>query len=72
MIINKITTGFVVQQYDTELQTWISQEFIAGEDVQYEYADLLSEYPNQDPAEMMNESNDGTEPYLPFEMVQPE
>ena len=29
MIINKITTGFVIQKFDTEAHKFISQEFIA-------------------------------------------
>lgn len=33
MKINKITTGFVIQTFDTELGKFVSQEFIAGDDV---------------------------------------
>jgi hypothetical protein len=63
MIINKITTGFVVQQYDTDLQTWISQEFVAGDQCDYE---------NEDGDPVPSDEMGDPEPYLPFEMVQPE
>lgn len=66
MIINKITTGFVVQQYDTELKTYVFQEFVASDDVKYETEDG-DELPDNE--EILNP--DGSEPYLPFEMVQP-
>jgi hypothetical protein len=36
MILNKITTGFVIQQYDTETKKFVSQEFIAGDEVEWE------------------------------------
>ena len=59
MIVNKITTGFVVQIFDTEKNTCIGQDFIAGDQVEIE-----NEY---------GESIDGTDlPYHPFTMVQPE
>lgn len=57
MIVNKITIGFVIQQFDTETNTFVSQEFIAGDEVTYE---------NQ-----MGEAVDSFLEYLPFEMVQP-
>jgi len=34
--IKKITYGFVVQTFDPNTNTWVSQEFIAGDQVQYE------------------------------------
>jgi hypothetical protein len=36
MIIRKITTGFVVQTFDTEKNKWTDQEFIAGDECVYE------------------------------------
>lgn len=30
MIVRKLTTGTVVQEFDTDRDTWISQEFVAG------------------------------------------
>lgn len=57
MLINKITTGFVVQQYDTEQGRFISQEFVAGNEVEYEC----------DGAPLEGDIDD----YLAFEMVQP-
>lgn len=39
MIVNKITSGFVIQQYNTITKQFLSQEFVAGnkpEDVKFE------------------------------------
>ena len=57
MIVNKITTGFVIQKFDTETRQFVSQEFIAGDQVDDE-----DEY--GEPVESFDE-------YLPFEMKQP-
>ena len=57
MIVNKITTGFVIHKFDTETRQFVSQEFIDGDQV-----DVEDEY--GDPAESFDE-------YLPFEMKQP-
>ena len=32
MILNKITTGFVTQRFDSETGEWLDQEFIAGDE----------------------------------------
>lgn len=64
MIVNKITNGYVIQQFDTDTQKFISQEFIAGDDHTYESED--GDF--VDPKTMQI---DGTEPYMPFEMLQP-
>lgn len=65
MTIKKITTGFVIQVFDTDLNRYTSQEFVAG-DTDYENDDGealdFTEIPFKD----------GTEPYLPFDMKQPE
>lgn len=66
MRINKITPGFVIQTWDTELNRWTSQEFIAGEQVEYEDAGSNRMF---DPAEIWPET---PEPYLPFLMTQPD
>jgi hypothetical protein len=59
MIVNKITTGYVIQEYDTVKKRFISQEFIAGDQVDFEAADL-------------SESNvEPFDAYFPFEMKQP-
>ena len=65
MLVNKITTGFVVQVFDTEKKKFISQEFVGGDPVEYE---------TQDGKPVKSEllEVDGQEVYLPFEMVQPE
>lgn len=67
MIVSKITPGFVVQKFNTETGQYFKQEFIGGCEVEYE--NELGD-PILPPDEMMNE--DGSEPYLPFDMVQPE
>ncbi len=65
MLINKITTGFIIQVFDTDKQEWISQTFHAGE-VDYETLD-------GDPINFTDFEDRlvGKEPYLPFDMVQP-
>ena len=57
MTVNKVTTGFVIQRFDTETRQFVAQEFIAGDQVDFE-----TEY--GEPVESFNE-------YLPFEMKQP-
>jgi hypothetical protein len=70
MIINKTTCGFVIQQFDTDKKQYISQEFIAASEVDYEdtSGNVLED-------KAMQEYNFGplaeTEPYLPFDMIQP-
>lgn len=66
MRINKITDGFVIQTWDTELKSWIAQEFVAGTQTEYEQADsgrIL------DPSDIWPDTD---EPYLPFLMTQPD
>jgi len=58
MIVKKITVGFVVQVYDTETNKYTSQEFVAGDQVDFE-----DEY---------GKAVDSISAYLPFEMVQPQ
>jgi len=59
MIVNKITTGFVIQSFDTEKKEFVSQDFIAGDEVSYEKEDGTP-------------YNGDVDSYLPFDMVQPE
>ena len=66
MKINKITTGFVIQTYDTELKQWTGQEFVAGDQTEYEVADIGEII---DPDDARPESS---KPYLPFQMQQPD
>jgi len=63
MVIKKITIGFVVQVWDTTGKRWVSQEFVAGDQVDYE-----DEWGDTTDPDKMSE---GTEPYLPFHMIQP-
>lgn len=66
MKIKKVTTGFVIQTYDTELKKFVSQEFVAGHECDYE-----DEKGNSVEFELLNNEN-GDETYLSFEMKQPE
>lgn len=36
MIINQITAGYVIQSFDTDKNQWVSQEFVAGDIVEFE------------------------------------
>ena len=57
MIVKKITIGFVVQEYDTDTEKFIHQEFIAGDECDWEDEGGNPIYiPNA---------------YLPFDMKQP-
>ena len=57
MIVQKVTTGFVVQTFDTKTGKFVCQTFVAGDPVYYE--------------DTKGNSVDSFEEYLPFEMVQP-
>jgi len=63
MIYTKVTPGFVTQRWDADNGCWLDQSFVASDDVTWE--DEFGEV--MDPTEM-----EGDEPYLPFEMKQPE
>lgn len=61
MLINKVTSGFVIQTFDTKKGKFVKQEFIAGDEVEYE--DVKTGEPSDD---------DGVcNTYLPFDMIQP-
>ena len=66
MRINKITYGFVIQTWDTELNKWIRQEFVAGDQTECEHAGSNHIL---DPVDIWPES---PEPHLPFLMNQPD
>jgi len=57
-MLKKVTVGFVVQTFDPYAGKFVSQEFVAGDEVTYEneMGDVVDEW----------------EEYLPFNMVQPE
>ena len=63
MLIDKITVGFVIQTFDTNTGRYTNQEFVAGDDVQYEQDGESVD------AKLM-EDDDGNEPDLPFNMEQ--
>lgn len=69
MSINKITTGYLIQTWDTELKKWISQEFVADDQTEYEQVDGDRADPIE-PHEVWPGWPD-TEPYLPVEIRQP-
>lgn len=64
MKINKITTGFVIQTFDTELKRFVEQKFVAGDECDYETE-------SGEPVESELLEVNGEEVYLPFDMVQP-
>jgi hypothetical protein len=64
MLIRKITSGFVTQVFDTEQGRFISQDFTAGDECDYE--DRNGDWVDEELFEV-----NGKEVYLPFEMVQP-
>ena len=66
MKINKITCGFVIQTYDTDLKQWTGQEFVADNQSEYE---LAGTFQTLTPAEIWPGS---PEPCLPFVMRQPD
>lgn len=65
--IRKITHGYVVQTYDTDLQCCIRQEFIAGDLVEYEDAqgNIIEPEDGITTAFVM-------QTYQPYHMVQPD
>lgn len=66
MIVRKVTYGCVVQTIDTEKNEFLDQEFIAGDECQYE-----DEHGPIDISDIWDGENK-IEPYLNYDMVQPE
>lgn len=62
MIIRKVIYGFVVQVYDTQTQKFVSQEFVAGDDCEYETV----------AGESIDDGEDLVDGELSLHMVQPE
>jgi len=58
MLVKKITEGYVVQVFDDYSGRWVSQKFVTGDSCEYE-----GKLPRQGTAK---------EPYLNFDMVQPD
>ena len=61
MIIKKITSGFVIQDFDTDTGKFVRQEFVASDDCQYE-----DEKGNEIEGDPLKEI------HFPFDMVQPQ
>jgi hypothetical protein len=78
MRINKITVGFVSQIFDTDLGRFVSQEFVAGDPVDYEDEDGepvdsdLLEIKKKVKGKKGRKKTVKEEAYLPFEMKQPD
>jgi hypothetical protein len=64
MLVNKVMAGFVVQVFDTEKRRFVSQQFVAGDQCDYEDQD-------GNPVDRKALEADGKEAYLSFDMVQP-
>lgn len=68
-LISKVTIGFVIQTFDQSQDRFTSQEFVAGDEVNYE--DDNGE--PVDSAECEIERGDVmSEPYIGFDMIQPQ
>ncbi len=64
MLVEKITVGFVTQTFCTKTNKYVSQKFVASDQVDYERDGEAVD-------SKLMEVN-GKEPYLPFDMVQPD
>jgi len=60
-MLKKITTGFVIQDFDEKTGKCISQEFVAGDQVDWE---------DEDGEAIVSPDGEGFD-YFPFDMVQP-
>ena len=65
MILSKITAGFVIQRFDTIAGKWLDQEFVQGD--QFEYENEAGEPVDYD--QLCASGGKGA--YLSFEMKQP-
>jgi hypothetical protein len=63
--VRKITEGCVIQTFDVKKKCFVSQEFMAGDQCDYETTDGK-------PVDCELLEVDGKEIYLPFDMAQPE
>lgn len=68
MSLKKITHGFVIQVFDPSKGQWTSQEFVAGDQTEYETEDgeTIGDL------DFTEQAGGGKEPYLSFDMVQPQ
>ena len=78
-MIQKVTTGFVTQEYDPETKKFKSQEFVAGDESTWtvdgedhlDLDDAIEAFDPEDHPEMTLK-HEGPEPYLNFDMLQPD
>jgi hypothetical protein len=68
MLLTKTTAGFVIQTFDTDKQTCVSQEFVVGDNVTYEDQESGDAINRMDFEDRLIETKDL---YFPFDMVQP-
>lgn len=66
MEVRKVTVGFVTQVFDTETGKWVSQEFTANDQVDWEDMDGNTIDPDDFVA-----TQEGKIPYLCFDMKDP-
>lgn len=64
MLVNKVTVGYVIQTYDTNLNRFVSQEFIAGDECEYTSKRGRPLTQGEIPEKL-------EEAYLPYDMRQP-
>lgn len=62
--INKITEGYVIQEFDTEKEKFVGQKFIASDNVNFE--------DNEGNPVSPEIKNKVLTDYCPFEMIQPD
>lgn len=65
MIVKKITHGYVIQTYDTDVNGFINQDFVVGDDCIYENQIGEELHVSDLPEEVQNA-------YLPYRMIQPD
>lgn len=72
-LINKITSGYVVQTYDPKQHKYISQRFVPTDTVSYEYFDGITGMPvSCDTVHHLSSEFEKHGSYLPFDMIQPD
>lgn len=72
MIIKKVTTGFVTQDFDTETRRFVGQSVTVGDDSVWEKENGDRLDPTDDVEGALIYGQGGVdEPYLAFDMVQP-
>ena len=71
MIIRKVLTGYVVQEFNTETRLFINQFFVASESKWTDNCDKLLNTKNSDDLNLIYGKDGIGEPHLSCDMVQP-